>query len=140
MNSTRLSRVFKTGIVAVAAVCLSCGATAAVLRSPDGNVAVTVDVKDCDSRTDCLVWSVSYKGREILADSPLGLELADAPSLMAGFEIPNVAHTSHDSTWKPVYGERNEIRDHYNQMVADVQDAQDPPWRAVRRGHGYLAG
>ncbi|MCH8166778.1 MAG: glycoside hydrolase family 97 N-terminal domain-containing protein, partial [Proteobacteria bacterium] len=78
MNSTRLSRVFKTGIVAVAAACLSCGATAAVLRSPDGNVAVAVDVKDCDGRTGCLVWSVSYKGREILADSRLGLELADA--------------------------------------------------------------
>ncbi len=127
MNSIRLLRVFKSGTVVVAAVCLSFGATAAMLRSPDGNVAVTVDVKDCDGQTDCLVWSVSYKDREILVDSRLGLELTDAPSLTEGFKIPNVAHTSHDSTWKPVYGERNEIRDHYNQMVADVQDNQSPP-------------
>ena len=62
-----------------------------------------------------------------LADSRLGLDL----TVQAVDERPaascSAIHSHHDSTWKPVCGERESIRDHYNELVLDLQTAATPP-------------
>ncbi|MBC8869577.1 MAG: glycoside hydrolase family 97 N-terminal domain-containing protein [Planctomycetes bacterium] len=102
---------------------LAGNASAADLKSPDGDVVVSVDISD----DGALQYAVKHRGKPLLIDSRLGLELQDAPTLGQGCNITGITHGTHDETWKPVYGERSEIRDHYNQMVVDLQDSQRPP-------------
>ncbi len=98
------------------------------VRSPDGNVVVTFDAGGQEGR---LVYSVAFEGRPVVVDSRLGLVLKDATSLETGFEIIDVARSSHDSTYSPVYGERKTIRDNYNQFVVDLRESHSP-YRKLR--------
>jgi len=102
-----------------------------VLESPDGNVAVKFDLKDIGDRRNCPTYTVSYNDRLVIADSYLGLVIKDAAPLEAGFEIVDVSRTSHDSTYSPVYAERKTIRNHYNQLVAELKEIH-PPQRRLR--------
>ena len=102
-----------------------------VLESPDGNVAVKFDLKDIGDRQSCPTYTVTYNDQLVIADSRLGFAIKDAVPLEAGFEIVEVSRTSHDSTYSPVYAERKTIRDHYNQLVAELRESR-PPHRRLR--------
>jgi len=110
------------------------------LKSPDGNVAVTFSVRDDRGEKGCLFYSVSNRGRPILTESRLGLTLEDGTTLTAGFAPVALDRRSHDETWKPVYGERSGIRDHYNQLVVDLADSQTPPRRLRLTFRAYDEG
>ena len=97
-----------------------------VLESPDGNVIIKFDLKDVDNRKDCPIYNVTYHDRLVISDSCLGLTIKDAAGLEAGFEIVDIIRTSHDSTYSPVYAERKTIRDHYNQLVAELRENRPP--------------
>jgi alpha-glucosidase len=115
-------------------------AGAAEVRSPDGNVVVTVDLVSSGGRKDCPAYSVTYRRRPVLVESRLGLDLVDAPSLDHGFQIATTTRASHDAMWKPVYGERSTIRDHYNELVVELEDAHSPPRRLVLKFRAYDEG
>jgi len=102
-----------------------------LLESPDGNVIFGFDLKDIGGQRNCPTYTVSYNDRLVIADSRLGLAIKDAAPLQAGFEIVEVSRTSHDSTYSPVYAERKTIRDHYNQIVAELRERR-PPHRRLR--------
>ena len=102
-----------------------------VLKSPDGNVIVEFDLKDIGEQQNCPTYTVTYNDRLVIADSHLGLAIKGAGPLEAGFDIVEVSRTSHDSTYSPVYAERKTIRDHYNQLVADLKEIH-PPHRRLR--------
>ncbi|MBM3861584.1 MAG: glycoside hydrolase family 97 protein [Verrucomicrobia bacterium] len=83
------------------------------LKSPDGGLALTFDVKG-----GAPVYSVARDGKPIVTESRLGLEIEGAA--LTKFAVVGHRVSSHDETWKPVYGERSSIRDHYNQLVVDL--------------------
>jgi len=111
-----------------------------VLESPDGNVAVRFDLKDIGDRRSCPTYTVSYNDRLVIADSRLGLAIKDNVPLEAGFEIVEVSRTSHDSTYSPVYAERKTIRDHYNQLVAELRESRPPHRRLHLTFRAYNEG
>ena len=108
------------------------------LTSPDGNLEMnfSLDVKGAP------VYELSYKGKTVIKPSKLGLELKkedankhtdfewkevkDASTLdiktnlYDGFKIEKTEITSFDETWKPVWGEEKEIRNHYNQLAVTL--------------------
>ena len=86
---------------------------AAQIKSPDGRIAVSFGLQANGEATGCPVYAIHYQGRQILADSRLGLELADG-ALNGGFTITGQTTNAADSVWQPVCGERATIRDHYN--------------------------
>ena len=51
--------------------------------SPDGNVSITVD------NADRLSYAISYKGNEIVGNSPLGFEFRNEKPMNGGFAIVN---------------------------------------------------
>jgi len=104
---------------------------AQTVKSPNGNVVVTFDVKDVGGQSGCLVYSVIYKKQPIVIDSRLGLVIKDAPALESGFSISYVTSSSNNSTYSPVYGERKTIRDHYNQLVVELKES-NPPQRRIK--------
>lgn len=78
------------------------------LSSPNGNIKFSLQT-DSDGE---LVYGISYKDKPVILNSFLGISGWDR-----NLEIEDVQRTSFDTVWKPVYGERAEVRDHYNQQV-----------------------
>jgi len=108
----------------------------AQLTSPDGRVAVVFDVTDRGG----LRYEVRYRGKPIVVRSRLGFDVQDGPALVEGFKIVHLATTSHDETWKPVYGQWSTIRDHYRQLVVDLDDDRTPPRRLRLTFRAYDQG
>lgn len=104
--------------------------------SPNRNICVNMDVKDGKP-----FYNVLFKGKQVIRDSYLGLDLVSAKgsgkgtnfnnkvsighnSLQDGFDIMTTDYSSFDETWTPVWGEESAIRNHYNEMkVTLFQDA-----------------
>jgi alpha-glucosidase len=93
--------------------------------SPDGKVSLILEVGEFEGLANCPHYQVKYGGKAVIAPSRLGLELRSG-SLADGFAIVRVTRSTVDSSWKPVYGERNVIRDHYQQAVVELQREQSP--------------
>lgn len=112
-------------IIPLSAALLLPGAdlSACELQSPDGQVLVQLRLTE----EGALRYAASYRGQTVLAESSLGLALTGTTSLENGFRIVDTARTSRDTTWQPVYGERSQVRDRYNELVVDLrQDAALP--------------
>ena len=99
--------------------------TGATVKSPNGNMVLTFSVEQGRP-----VYSVTYKGRDVVRPSHLGLELAKdkhaskglkETDLMEGFTLKDEQTTTFDETWRPVWGETATIRNHYNEYVATLQ-------------------
>jgi hypothetical protein len=98
---------------------------AAEVKSPNGNVVLNFSVEQGRP-----VYSVTYKGRDVVLPSHLGLELAKdkhasrgehETDLMDGFTIKKEDISTFDETWRPVWGESATIRNHYNELVATLE-------------------
>ncbi len=87
--------------------------------SPNGQTRVSFYVEN--GRMTYEMW---YKGQLVVAPSHLGIELINWPSLMEGFKMEGVEHTSFDETWQPVWGGETSIRNHYNEMAAHVSQPE----------------
>ncbi|QYA24740.1 glycoside hydrolase family 97 protein [Gramella sp. MT6] len=97
-------------------------AIAQSLESPNGELEMQFSIKEDGTP----VYSLTYKGKEVIKPSKLGLELKDEEDLLSGFSISETEESTFDQTWEPVWGEQKEIRNHYNQLkVHLVQDNTD---------------
>jgi alpha-glucosidase len=92
------------------------------LASPDGSIVLTVST-DNDARP---TWSLSRKGKLLIAPSKLGFLLTDGIGLQRGFAILGAERASGDDTWEQPWGERRYVRDHYNELL--VRFRQDDSW------------
>ncbi len=106
------------------------------LTSPDGDLVVQVKRTEIGEVRYCL----SYRGRRVLAESALGLELAGAPALQAGFEIVAVSRHSNDESWPVLYGERRQVRDHYHELAMDLERTAAVPRRLRLTFRAYNEG
>jgi len=105
------------------------------LRSPDGNLIMKFSLQD----KGVPAYELTYKGKIVIKPSKLGLELkgesvelnfgAEADiksriesgmSLYDNFRIADVQTSTFDETWKPVWGEVSNIRNHYNEMAVTL--------------------
>lgn len=98
------------------------------VASPNGKVVVRFGIDNGRP-----YYTVQYGTKDVIKKSFLGLELAKdkhaskgmkETSLMDGFELMQTIKTSHDDTWKPVWGETDEIRNHYNEMTVSLLQAK----------------
>ncbi|MBP8622616.1 glycoside hydrolase family 97 protein [Bacteroides sp.] len=71
-------------------------------------------------------YQLSYKNKEVIKPSKLGLELKKDPGLMNGFTVEYSQTATFDETWSPVWGEVKTIRNNYNELAVTLnQKAQD---------------
>ena len=107
------------------ALLLSLSATAATVKSPNGNIVLSFSL-DQQGRP---LYSMTYKGKAVVNPSHLGLELAKdkhaskglkETDLMDGFQLKEEATSEFDETWTPVWGETRDIRNHYVEYVATL--------------------
>lgn len=86
------------------------------LRSPDSSFSLQFSVNDKGTPT----YHLKYKGKSVIKTSKMGLELKDSISFQEGFAIADTKTSTFDETWKPVWGEVSQIRNHYNELAVTL--------------------
>lgn len=98
-----------------------------VVTSPNGIVSIDFQLKN-----GIPTYKVDYKGKPVIKESRLGLELRDGKNLMDGFEQFNATTSTFDETWQPVWGEVKEIRNHYNELLAELKQPSTDRYMNIR--------
>ena len=91
-------------------------ASAQTLNSPGGKYQMNFSLSGDGSP----IYTLTYKGKEVIKPSKLGLELAPDDNFYSGFQIANTRTTAFDETWQPVWGETRNIRNHYNELAVTL--------------------
>ena len=101
------------------------GYAAEALQSPGGKYNFVFEQKD-----GRLTYRLDYAAKQVIEEGELGVNIDNhlVESAMGipvdnsnvwtnGMEVTSVDRRSEDNTWKPVYGEYAQMRDHYNEMT-----------------------
>ena len=100
------------------------------LTSPDGAYRFTFYQRAVGEDNTQMYYTLTYKNRPVIEESKLGV-LIENQLFESALGIPNdtchfwcenlkltgTEHQKTDEIWKPVYGERAEVRDCYNEMT-----------------------
>ena len=102
-------------------------ATCATLAGEDGGLSYRVD----------------YKGKPVILPSRLGVALSDGTDLSRGFAAIRPEHVLRDETnlvWKPPYGERAIVSDHFRELGFGVEHHAVPDAAVMFVFRAYNAG
>jgi alpha-glucosidase len=91
------------------------------VSSPNGNIAITFSLSDSGSPQ----YTVQYEGSQIIDTSGLGFEFKNLPPLKDGLQISSIERRSVDNTWQPVWGEQQDVRNHYNELLVSLKEMDD---------------
>jgi hypothetical protein len=92
-------------------------AQAQQLKSPEGKFVMEFSLQNDGAPT----YNLKYKNKEVIKTSKLGLELKnDKKSLLNDFTITDTKTATFDETWKPVWGEVDNIRNRYNELAVTL--------------------
>lgn len=81
------------------------------LKSPGGKNTINFELVN-----NTPTYAVKHGKTDVITPSAMGFVLKDE-NLTKNFEIADVKTTSHDDTWTQVWGEKKNIRNHYNELV-----------------------
>ena len=136
--------------IALLSACIGTLAHAQQLTSPNGNLVMNFSLNQAGAP----VYDLFYKNKPVIKPSTLGLELKkedankktdfewterkdkgqlDAKTnLMTGFAITDTQTSTFDETWKPVWGEESEIRNHYNELAVTLSQPENNRYIIIR--------
>jgi len=106
--------------------------TPIVLTSPDGQLKLTVSVVKKGDMVD-LVYRIDRGETPVITDSRFIHNVYDLDHSISPVEEV-------DETWKPVYGERSKVRDHYKKVDVTLRDLAIPGMKAVVNFRAYNEG
>lgn len=104
--------VFLVGILG-----MSVSALAQVLTSPDGNLVMDFHLSD----GDVPVYSLTYKGKEVIKESRMGFQVRPSYEFDRDFRIVETREGASDTTWEPVWGQNSEIRDNHKELFVALE-------------------
>ena len=84
--------------------------------SPDGNIEITFSLAE-----EKPVYSVKYKGKEVVAESGLGIEFKQGGAL-SGLEVTNITRNSYDETYDLVVGKSKQARNYCNEVIIFLEE------------------
>lgn len=113
-----MKKLFNANIVLVIIFLVSIGGCSeqtktVELNSPDKAFAYSLNISDDGSK---LLYNIMFQGQEIVGKSGLGFEFSEKV-VSKGIAIKEIITNSVNTTWKPVYGEKNEYPDVYNEAL-----------------------
>ena len=125
-------------------------ASAQKLTSPDGNLVMNFSLNEQGAP----VYDLTFKEKTVIKPSTLGLELKredpekktdfewtemkdkagvdKRANLMTGFKIKDTRTFTFDETWRPVWGEESEIRNHYNELEVTLDQPMNNRYIVIR--------
>ena len=91
------------------------------LKSPNGKFIMEFALQNDGTPS----YSLSYKNKTVIKPSKLGLELKnDKKSLLNDFTVIDSKTATFDETWKPVWGEVENIRNQYNELAVTLNQKE----------------
>lgn len=117
------------------------------LLSPNRNFKMNFSIQQNGTPT----YELSYKDKEVIKPSKLGLELFDEhekakfgteikrekntnpkTSLYSRFIVDKTETSTFDEIWQPVWGEEKEIRNHYNELAITLKQEETNRFMIIR--------
>lgn len=89
--------------------------------SPDGTIAIAITT-DSDHRAR---YSITRKGKALIAPSLMGFILTDGVNMVRGWDITGADTGKGDDTWEQPWGERRYVRDHYNEITVHLRQSKE---------------
>ncbi len=87
------------------------------VASPSDKISLTFSLTDGTPS-----YAVNFKKRPVILSSALGFELKDG-AMKTDFKLLDAKKSSKDETWTQPWGERREVRNHYNELAITLQQA-----------------
>lgn len=105
------------------------------VTSPDTHI--NISLTDDNGRPE---YQIAFNGKSVINPSKLGLVFQQLGEFGSEFTIKNVSRSSVDQTWQQPWGERENVRDHYNRIKATLSNGQldfDIEFKAFNDGIGF---
>lgn len=129
--------------------------TTHVISSPNGNYSYAFYQKSQNGLNQ-MYYTLDFKGKTVIEESELGV-LIENNTFESALGVPNdtckiwgenlvyqsLSRDTVDITWKPVYGEFDSIRDHYNEMTLMFRKGEIPkevPKDGYDKNKSYFMG
>lgn len=96
----------------------SCEQKEAIVNSADGNYAFNLHHNKDKGE---ISYSIKYKGKDIIVPSGLGFEIEGKEITGKEITIGKITNKSVNTSWKPVYGEKNEYPDVYEETLISLE-------------------
>lgn len=104
--------------LAVSLLFLSCSNSGNLtVKSPDSKVVVSFKLVDKQP-----VYSVKFNDKSLILPSAMGFKLKEMEPLSGNFTITGSQTATFDETWEQVWGEKQFIRNHYNELKIDLAE------------------
>lgn len=99
----------------------------ATIASPSGDLELTLNAENGTPS-----WSAKWRGETVIEPSALGLVFETGRDLNQQMRLTSVERSSTDETWQQPWGERKFVRDHSNDMLAQLAFMDGTPAMAIR--------
>ena len=101
--------------------CMRSGAEGTTVSSPDSRLEVVFSLVDGVPH-----YRVTYNDAALILSSSMGFTFRREPPMKTGFTLERSLTRTFDETWKPVWGQRSEIRNHYNELAVSLREEKEP--------------
>jgi len=131
-----MNRTIITLFVVLAGAVPTAAGPVATVSSPDGKVEITFEL----GAEGQPLYSVSYGGTAIVADSGLGLTLRNEAPLGAGFKVLDLRRASRDVPYTLVAGRASGGRDRCEELTVELEETGKRPRRLILVFRAYDDG
>ena len=101
------------------------------VESPDGNIKVTIALNEK------ITYSVTHQSDQVIAPSTISMTLAGGEQLGVNPRLRNRKTNSVDQTIATPFYKRNQITDHYNELILNFRGDYSVIFRAYDDGAAY---
>ena len=114
-----------------------CGTKTESLSSPNGKYEVSVSA---ENEAQALSYQVSFNGEQVISPSKMGFLLEGNEVLGENLVLSKVVNNSIQQSWKPLYGERSEYPENYNESILTYASAENNTDQLRVRFRAYNEG
>lgn len=93
-----------------------------LIKSPDGKIDVHFGINEIYQ----IYYSVQIQDSMLIAPSEIKFQIENDSDFGENLAIVSFSEKKVNQTWKPVYGERTKINDHYNQIIIHLKETVEP--------------
>ena len=93
-------------------------------KSPDQKNSLIVKLNP--KKDNSISYSFINQGNTIITDSPLGLTFENELPIQSKLEIVSVQQKEVNEPWTPVYGEKNQYPNRYNETTINLKEVKSP--------------
>lgn len=115
------------------AMLVSCGTyyegKSVSVKSPDGSIEAVFELKDMPPPYhlgENMYFTVSWNGKQLLKESPLGLTFSNNTSVMGNLVITTVAQTSGSDEFSTPLGKKAAVSAGYNELTVSLREKTIP--------------